>query len=472
MSLVSTHFLFLFLPCALAVYYLAGKRLREFVLLAFSILFYYFEPKRFLLLFLCTVAFTVLVGRLLARSKNERSRKLLFLFGLAFQLLPLLCCKYSAFFLGELGRLTGRAYTFGALALPLGISFYTFKGISYLADLYGRRAVPEGSPLHDALYLSFFPQLQCGPLSRYDALRLSDRFEAGRFAFFSGGVRRFLVGFCKKVLLADVLFNLVEEVFSAPFSSFSCSYAWLGSLCYSLQLYYDFSGYSDMAIGLTRMFGYDCCENFDYPYLTDSVSHFWRRWHISLSQWFRDYVYIPMGGSRSESRSRVYFNLLTVWLLTGLWHGANWTFLFWGLGYFVLISFERLTGLPGRLKRGWARAAWRVGSLLFINLQWIVFRSPSLSFAFSYIRRLFRCAANPLADSRVLFLLREYRVFLIGALLLCFPLGERLRRLCAKDRRTQYAFEIVSALVIALLFLWALSYVFAGQNNPFAYANF
>ena len=168
----------------------------------------------------------------------------------------------------------------------------------------------------------------------------------------------------------------------------------------------------------------------------------------------------------------MYFNLLTVWLLTGLWHGANWTFLFWGLGYFVLISFERLTGLPGRLKRGWARAAWRVGSLLFINLQWIVFRSPSLSFAFSYIRRLFRCAANPLADSRVLFLLREYRVFLIGALLLCFPLGERLRRLCAKDRRTQYAFEIVSALVIALLFLWALSYVFAGQNNPFAYANF
>lgn len=474
MSLISVPFLFAFLPCALVVHSLAGRRLKEIVLLALSLLFYAAGCREYFLLFVVTLCLTVLIGRSIRRTSSGFFRKPLLVLGVLLQLLPLAYYKYLPFALSEFSRLSARELAFASPALPLGISFYTFKAISYLADVYRGRTELSPDPVRDALYLSFFPQLQSGPLSRYENMRPAD---AGlgareRFAFFSDGALRFMVGFCKKVLLADVLLNVCGDVFAAPFADFSRAYAWLGSISYSMQLYFDFSGYSDMAVGVSKMFGYECVENFDYPYMTDSVSRFWRRWHISLGRWFRDYVYIPMGGSRGSRKGQVYRNLFVVWLLTGLWHGASWTFLWWGLGYFLLISLEKLLGLPDALKRPWARVLWRAFSLFFINLQWIVFRSPSLSSALQFIRRLFYCPSNPLADRRTLFLLRDYRFFLAAALLFCFPVVPRLRALCAKKESALRIFELLSALATVLLFIWALSFVFAGLNNPFAYANF
>jgi alginate O-acetyltransferase complex protein AlgI len=347
----------------------------------------------------------------------------------------------------------------------MGISFFTFKAISYLVDIYKGRAVLDANPVHDALYLSFFGQIQSGPLTRYQDMKKED-------GLFSDGVYRFVIGFNKKVLIANVLANITNEVFSNSFDNFSTSYAWLGAICYSLQLFFDFAGYSDMAIGISEMFGYKCMENFNFPYMTESVSRFWRRWHISLSQWFRDYIYIPMGGSRQRSQCRVYFNLLVVWALTGIWHGASWNFVVWGLGYFVLIAFEHATGFPEKFKPRFLKLIYRIFSLFFINFEWVLFRADDLATGLRFIKKMFICAANPLADVRTMFLIKDYLFFIVIAIILCFPVVSWMDNKL-KNKKTAHAVygAVIQILAIAA-FIWAISFVVSGQNNPFAYANF
>lgn len=227
-----------------------------------------------------------------------------------------------------------------------------------------------------------------------------------------------------------------------------------------------------MAIGISEMFGYRCMENFNYPYLTRSVSEFWRRWHISLSQWFRDYVYIPLGGSRSGNKYNVYINLLAVWLLTGIWHGAAWRFVIWGLGYFVLIAFEKATGFPERLKTGIGKLIYRILSLLFINFQWVIFRADNFRVALQYIKCMFYCKSNELADLRTRFLIKDYLGFLVAAVVLCFPVVPWIGRKLENKKAARWTYEITVLFVTAFLFVWAISFVVAGQNNPFVYANF
>jgi alginate O-acetyltransferase complex protein AlgI len=236
-------------------------------------------------------------------------------------------------------------------------------------------------------------------------------------------------------------------------------------------LFFDFAGYSDMAIGISEMFGYKCMENFNYPYMTESVSKFWRRWHISLSEWFRDYVYFPMGGSKT-SKWKVYFNLFVVWFLTGIWHGAAWNFIAWGLGYFIVISLERFTGFPKKFKTVAGKTIYRFIALLFINFQWVLFNSASIIDGFRFIKRMIVYRANDLASSRALFLLKEYMLFIVVAVILCFPIVPWLEKKLSDNKILHGVFEITQLIVIILAFVWAISFVVAGQNNPFAYANF
>lgn len=466
MSMTSMIFLFLFLPLSLAVYHLSGDSKKEYVLLAVSLMFYSLCSLEYIALFAAAVAGTVLVGRIMHRAGGKTAKRCLLVLGIALNAGLLIYYKYSDFALSIWGGITSAEVRLKGLALPLGISFFTFKAISYLADVYRGTAVLQKNPVHDALYLSFFPQVQAGPLSRYNDL---DGFHRGLFA---EGVFRFLAGFCKKVLIADVLSKVTAEIFAAPAGESSMLYAWVGSICYSLQLLFDFAGYSDMAIGVSGMFGFRCMENFRYPYMTESVSRFWRRWHISLGQWFRDYIYIPMGGSRTREKWRVYFNLFVVWVLTGIWHGAAWNFVVWGLGYFAVIAFERLTDLPGRIRHKWGKALYRVFTLLFINFQWVLFNAKDLPSGLAFIGKMIVYSPNALADARALFLLKDYGFFIAAAILLCFPVVPWLDRKL-RNRKVLYLLaEAALALILAAAFAWAVSLVVAGLNNPFAYTNF
>lgn len=475
MSITNMLFLFLFLPLALVIYYIANDKAKEYVLLAISLLFYAIGSLEYVTLFIFAIVMTVMLARSMQSIKTKLFRRLLLVAGILINAGLLVYYKYTDFMISSFNYMSGSAIELKCLALPLGISFFTFKAISYLVDVYWEKATLNEPPIHDALYLSFFAQVQSGPLTRYNDMKLSKHFVNGKEArtmLFSDGVFRFLIGFNKKILLANVLANITNEVFATPFENYTVAYAWLGSICYSLQLFFDFAGYSDMAIGLSEMFGYECMENFNYPYMTESVAKFWRRWHISLSQWFRDYIYFPLGGSRNKNKFKVYFNLFVVWVFTGIWHGASWNFVAWGLGYFALISFERITGMPERLKTKIGKLIYRIFTLIFINCQWILFRADGIVAGLRFIKRLFICENNHLTNMRTLFLIKDYFSFILCAILLCFPIvpwiGKRL-----KSRKILHAiYEVVFGIIVIGLFFWAVSFVVSGQNNPFAYANF
>ncbi len=471
MSITSLIFLFVFLPLSLLLYYISSERAREYVLLFISLLFYALGSLKYILLFIAEIAVTVLLGRAMYYCKIKRVKRGILLLGIFANVSLLLYYKYSGFASSVFGSISDTQLHLEETALPLGISFFTFKAISYLADIYKNKAELEKNPIHDALYLSFFSQVQSGPLSRYNEMKLY-RGRNLNAAVFSEGVSRFITGFCKKILLANVLANITGEIFAAPMESCSTSYVWLGAICYSMQLFLDFSGYSDMAIGLSAMFGYHCMENFNYPYMTESVSGFWRRWHISLSQWFRDYIYIPLGGSKTKNSLKKYGNLFLVWILTGVWHGAAWNFIAWGLGYFVAIAFEKRTKLPQRLKSPAARSFYRIPVLLFIQFQWVLFNSENLKSGLLFIGKMIFYQANSLADSRTAFLIKDYAFFIVAALILCFPILPLLEKRVANRKKLSAGIEIGKAILLLIAFVWAISFVVAGQNNPFAYANF
>lgn len=473
MSISGILFLFLFLPLALAVYHLVADSKKEFALLVISLLFYACGDLWNMGLIAVAAVITVILGRLIGSAgTSPMTKKILLTGGVLFAGGGLLFYKYADFILSKLHALFPAQIAPLGLLAPMGLSFFAFKQISYLADVYLGRVTLAENPLHDALYLTFFPQMQSGPIARYSDMQPVVCQRGQRYAFFADGAYRFVVGFNKKILLANTLSNIVHEVFLLSPAGMSVGYAWLGSLCFSLQLYYDFSGYSDMAIGIGKMFGYQCPENFMYPYMSGSVSEFWRRWHITLGSWFRDYVYIPLGGSRVKSRLVLARNLLAVWILTGMWHGANGHYLVWGIGYFAAVAFEKLTGLPKKLKSKWSKGIYRICTLLFINFQWVIFHAGNLSEGIVYIRNMFYCPANAPADTRTLFLLKDYFVFIAGAVLLCFPIGQHIRKIISRSKAGTQFFDIVSGIAALLLFAWALSFVAAGSNDPFVYAHF
>lgn len=463
MNFTDLIFIFLFLPCSLLIYYTVRKELKDYALLGISLVFYAFGSFHYFIRFLECTCVTVATGRVMYALRRHRPLALILLIlGVAFNMAVLSHYKYGLRY-GILGQ---------SSLMPLGISFFTFKAVSYLADIYKGKIELSGLPVKEALYLSFFSQIQSGPLSRYDDTSKNLCVCGGGYNHLSNGFCRFTIGFNKKILLANVLTNITDEVFASTPSNSSPSYLWLGAICYSLQIYYDFSGYSDMAIGISNMFGYECPENFIYPYTTTSVSKFWRKWHITLGAWFRDYVYIPLGGSRCNARWRVYANLLVVWLLTGIWHGATFNFIFWGLGYFVIIALEKMTGFPEKLKSNILKALYRMLTLLFINFQWIIFRSDDLRKGLSHIKHMFLPGTNSLGNARTLFLLQDYLPFIIGGIAFCVPIVPFIQRRIAGKPMIRLCFTGITCITSLLLFIWSISFVIAGRNNPFAYANF
>lgn len=277
------------------------------------------------------------------------------------------------------------------------------------------------------------------------------------------------MGFSKKILIADVLVKVTDEIFSS--NNLSIPYTWLGAVCFSLQLYYDFSGYSDMAVGISNMFGISCKENFHYPYATASISEFWRRWHISLGEWFRDYVYIPLGGSRGKLR-RTILNLGVVWLLTGIWHGNTGGFLLWAMTYFILIIFEKMTGYPQKFKLKIYKIMYRFFSLIMINFLWVVFYFGYITSSLKFIKRMLIPSGYNISVDRAIFLFNDYSVFIIAALVFATPIVPAIMKLCQKYRWTEIAYNIIYGFVLTGFFLFSLSIIVSGESNPFVYIGF
>ena len=469
MLFTSIEFLFLFLPLALAGYYVlpsSGRRnARNCWLLAASLAFYAWGEPSFVMAMLASIAFNYAAALAIDRLRGAcpRAMRLALAAAVAGNLALLGTWKYCNFATAVLREwlpsLQG-AIAQTSFVLPIGISFFTFQALSYIVDVSrGERA--QRSPLRLALYIALFPQLVAGPIVRYTTVR--DQLESRRetWEVFSRGVFRFVVGFNKKMLLANALAEVADRAFaSAPGSA---AFAWLGAASYMFQIYFDFSGYSDMAIGLGGMFGFRFPENFDHPYVSKTVTEFWRRWHMSLGSWFRDYVYIPLGGSR-VGRARLLANLAAVWLLTGLWHGAGWTFVLWGGLYGVLIAFEKLTGLAQKAERFRALGAvCRPLTLLAVLLGWVLFRAPSVGAALDHFAAMF--GAAPLLDGPAVFWCREMAVPLVCAAVGSAPvLGARIlsgARTAAVGRALQFALFVVSVSCLVM-----------NAHNPFIYFNF
>lgn len=471
----SSVFLFLFLPLVLLGYYGAYACLGRFrrlscnlLLLAASLCFYAWGEPWFVLLMLVSILANHIFGLWIHRRRARgESTHLPVACALVFNLGILFVFKYLTFFLTQLHAL-GVPLLIPSIALPLGLSFFTFQGLSYVLDVDRRTSPVQPSLFKTALYISFFPQLIAGPIVKYSAIAQELDFRRENWGDFSSGVCRFLSGLGKKVLLANQLAVVADAAFGLPDGERTVGLAWLGAICYTLQIYYDFSGYSDMAIGLGRMFGFHFQENFHYPYLSRSITEFWRRWHISLSSWFRDYVYIPLGGSRVDTAGKHLRNLFVVWLLTGIWHGANWTFLVWGLFYFLLLALEKFLGV-GKHWSGGLRWSY---TMLMITLGWVLFRADSLTAAVCYLQTMFFPVAG-WWDGLATLYLSENRVLLPLAILFCAPVAPWwITRCSAKRGILALVREIGYAAALLTIFVLSAAFLIKGTYNPFIYFNF
>ena len=457
----SIPFLYYFLPAVLIVYFAVPRMLKNAVLLLFSLIFYGWGEPKLLALMVFTIAMFFFCGLMIERARSERGKKLWLTVSVVISLTLLGIFKYADFFIDSVNAVTGLSIPLLRLALPVGISFYTFQSLSYTIDVYRGKVPAQRNPISFGAYVALFPQLIAGPIVRYiDVAReLEERQHSWEDACL--GIRRFLIGFSKKIILADN-FALLMKLFRESDEK-SVLFYWMYAVAFMLNIYFDFSGYSDMAIGLGRVFGFRFIENFNYPYLSKSVTEFWRRWHMSLGSWFRDYVYIPMGGNR-VSKPRWVFNILTVWMLTGLWHGASWNFVLWGLMFAVLLLIEKwipaLQKLPGVLRHGYV--------LLLVMLSFVLFNADSLSQAGSDIGGLAGVGGIPAVTAQTLYYLRSYGpLFLIG-----FVGATPLVRDAARRIGDTKAGAVLEPLVLILLLLVCTGYLVDGSFSPFLYFRF
>lgn len=456
-------FLFYFLPCVLLVYFIVPQKGRNAVLLAASLFFYgWGEPK-----FLLFMVFSIVQGYVFARLIGRGRRKKLFLtlsLVLSFALLGY--CKYADFFIENFNAVTGLSLPLLKIALPIGISFYTFQIASYEIDVYRGDVAAQHNFIDFAAYVAMFPQLIAGPIVRYRdiAPQLKERTHSLEAA--ASGASRFAVGLGKKVLVANVLAQLVSAYKAS--AEQTALYAWLYTIAFTLQIYFDFSGHSDMAIGLGRIFGFSFPENFRYPYIAKSITEFWRRWHMSLGTWFRDYLYIPLGGSRC-SRIRHIFNILVVWMATGFWHGAAWNFVFWGLFYAVLLMAEKFFLLPA-LKKG--RVLPHVYVLLAVTLGFVLFDAASLKDALHQLGTLFGAGTASGLGTEALYMLRSYGVVLALAALGATPLPAMLWKKVQEAKSLAPVLTVAEPLCTFALLALCTAFLVDGSFNPFLYFRF
>lgn len=466
----SLMFIFLFLPVVTIGYFILSKNntMKNLWLFIFSIGFYFLGGAiEHTKLLLGCILFNYLMALSIEWTKIRSSlwSKIVLIITILGDLMVLGYYKYGSFVISQIAEVWGKDNMVYAIALPIGISFYIFQALSYVVDVYrGEKA--EKNPINVGLYICFFPQLVAGPIVRFREVSRDLHIRKETINDFSEGLLRFVVGFNKKILLANTLGELADLTFLS--SEKSVFMAWLGALAYALQIFYDFSGYSDMAIGLGRMFGFHFGENFNYPYAAKSITEFWRRWHISLSAFFRDYVYIPLGGGRVNASKHI-MNLAIVWIATGMWHGANWTFLVWGIGYFILIIFEKYVFKPYTYKNNFLVLLYRVFTLVSIILLWVVFRAESLKIAISYIMIMFGNGAKCVLDAAVLYQIKNYWVFILIGIMGSVPFGKSkiIKRILEKK-----VVCVAKLVMILVLFAVAVSRLMIGSYNPFIYFMF
>lgn len=475
----STIFLFLFLPVVILLYFLAKDKYRNVILLLASLYFYAYGEPKFIYVLLASIVLNYFLALGMEKAGNRTIlRKVILIVAVVVNVAILFVCKYLNFTITIIDALFGDILKVLPITLPIGISFYTFQAISYLIDVYRKEVKAQKNPINLALYISFFPQLIAGPIVRYKTMAEALESRKESWSDITYGVRRFLVGLGKKIILANNLSLIAEYAFGFDnYGNLPVVTAWLGAISFSLQIYFDFSGYSDMAIGLGRIFGFRFEENFNYPYAAKSMTDFWRRWHISLSAWFRDYVYIPLGGSR-VSKKRHLWNLFVVWCITGIWHGAAWNFLAWGLCYFVLLVLEKYVLHPEKLKNIILKVLYRIGTLLGVNFLWVFFNATA-GYGMSALRRgagfclsMIGCNGNPLFSPEVLFYVQEYGVFFAIAVFSSVPILPKLKQLCSKRKVSQEIWEVLACAGLAVVLLYSVANLVMGAHNPFIYFNF
>ena len=465
----SLVFLFVFLPSVLFLYYISPKKLKNFVLLVFSLGFYgYGEPKS-LFVMLFSILLNYALGLLINRYRRDKPKSYTILTLTAIGNLAIIgYYKYTDFFIENINTLFGSSIPLMHIIMPIGISFFTFQGMSYVIDVYREQGIAQKNPLNVALYISLFPQLIAGPIVRYETIAEQINERNVDIYKFTSGIERFVLGLSKKVLVANSMGLVVDQVFAAQTSQMSVLLSWIGVLAYTAQIYFDFSGYSDMAIGLGRMFGFEFLENFNYPYISKSITEFWRRWHISLSTWFRDYVYIPLGGSR-VSQGKLIRNILLVWLLTGFWHGAAWNFIAWGSYFGLLLMLEKFV-IGKHIQKLW-QPLQHLYALLFIGLGWVLFRSESLSYAWNYFTSMFGLAGQPLISNQALYYIVEFKFEFIIAIVASMPIYPMLQAKL-KNSRIGLLLSYIKYFVLIGLFGLCIMHLINSTFNPFIYFRF
>ncbi|TBV28145.1 MBOAT family protein [Meridianimaribacter sp. CL38] len=469
----SPVFLFAFLPLVILLYLIIPKRVKNFFLLLVSVLFYTWGEKELVILILLSAIVDYCCGLII----NSGKRKVGLFISVFFNLGILIYFKYSNFVFSNLCDLLSvfnvsieNSTRFADVVLPLGISFYTFQTMSYTIDVYRGTIKANKNFIDFATYVTLFPQLIAGPIVRYSEIQHELKNRKVTVDSFSKGVERFIIGLAKKMIIANNCAYLADAIFNLPDGEMSAITAWLGVIAYSFQIYYDFSGYSDMAIGIGKMLGFNFPENFNFPYISKTVQEFWRRWHMTLSNWFKDYVYISLGGNR-KGNNRTYFNLMIVFFVTGLWHGASWTFIVWGLFHGLFIIIERI-GLKKVLVKN--RIVSHFYLLLIVTVSWVFFRSDNLSYAFNYLTSMFSFNSSINLDFIAYYLNKEVAIALILALVFSMPIYKfiKARLLHSQLHQLNKSLLLLRPVGLTVLFIICCMYIASDSYNPFIYFRF
>lgn len=466
----SITFLFMFLPVTVLIYYLVPQKKRNIVLLIASLFFYAWGEPLYVVLMILSILLNFYCGKDIGeKSEDPLRRKRSLIFAVVMNVLILGFFKYYGLLMETLNVLFPYEIPYRELALPIGISFYTFQALSYLIDIYRGNAKPQERLLPFALYISMFPQLIAGPIVRYVDIEAQLQNRVMSMRKFGQGLMYFLVGFAKKTVLANSIGALYTQISEQQIESFSVLTAWVGCLAFAFQIYFDFSGYSDMAIGLGKMFGFEFRKNFQYPYIARTIGEFWRRWHISLGTWFREYVYIPLGGNKCPV-SRHVLNILIVWALTGLWHGAQWNFLVWGLYYGILLILEKYVwgNVIGKLPK----IVQHIYTIILVLIGWVFFFSPSLDAAMDYLGVMFGMGASGFLDRQgFYFLLTHWLLFLL-CIIGSSMRGMNVLRLLTNSYENRRVRQAAVCIVYIGMFLISLAFLVTESFNPFLYFRF
>ena len=462
----SIPFLYYFLPSVLILYFLAPQKLKNTVLLISSLVFYGWGEPKYVILMVASIIIGFVSGLLIEATSEKSKKKLIMTINVIINLGFLGFFKYSNFFIENFNNVTGLSIELLSIALPIGISFYTFQILSYAVDVYRGTTKAQRNIISLATYITMFPQLIAGPIVRYtDVVDYLDK-RTLNFEKISYGLRRFIIGLSKKVLIANALGELCVT-FKASDDKALLFY-WLYAVSFCVQVYFDFSGYSDMAIGLGKILGFDFMENFNFPFISKSVAEFWRRWHISLGSWFRDYVYIPLGGNRVK-KPRWIFNILVVWFLTGFWHGAAWNFIVWGLYFVIFLVFEK-TKMGKFITK--TQILNRVYTLFFIIISFVIFDAVNMGEAFSYIKAMLGFSGISLVSNEFIYYFKEYAVILLIGLIGATPLVKKVATKLSEIKGVKLVVAVLEPIILVALLILVTAYLVDGSFNPFLYFRF